>query len=69
MVLGSYRRVVVVADVLEVVPDVVEVVCSSPWQTFCQVEEAMSYDPLPNLSTIPNWSTHAKSASLDSTVV
>jgi hypothetical protein len=51
--------VVVVADVLEAVAVVVEVVCSSPWQTFCQLELAVSLLPLPKNNTIENLSTHA----------
>jgi hypothetical protein len=34
--------VAVLADVLEVVSIVVDVVCSSPWQTFSQLPEAVS---------------------------
>jgi hypothetical protein len=60
--------VVVVADVVEDVSVVVEVVCSSPWQTISQESEAMSKLPLPKNHTVPNLITHACSASGSFTV-
>jgi hypothetical protein len=50
---GSYRKVVVDTVVIEVVEVRVEVLCSGPWQRFCQVGSAVSRLPLPNIIRAP----------------